>query len=59
VWPFLHAKRPERELAVQLHLKPTLRRQSFVSSVPVRLDGEFNNDYAANICTCLCRKSGF
>jgi hypothetical protein len=41
--PFLHGKRPERELAVQLHLNPTLRRQSFVSSIRVRLGGEFNN----------------
>jgi len=56
---FLHGKRPERELVAQLHLKPKLRRQSFVSSLPVRLDGEFHNDYAANIFTSLCTKSGF
>ena len=43
MWPFLHGKRPERELAVQLQLKPKLRRQSFVSSIRVRLCGEFNN----------------
>jgi hypothetical protein len=59
VWLFLHGKRLERELAVQLHLKSKLHRQSFVSSILVRLDLEFNNDYAANIFTSLCGESGF